>query len=91
MIGLGFFFLCGYLVMNYGKPVHFGALYAVLMQIVALINGNSIGSLFFGGAILFAYSAFVYMVVDRYSDGILAPIGILIGGALILVGAALYI
>jgi hypothetical protein len=88
MLGLLFYFLFGYLVIQYSKPVHFAAGYAVCAGLLSLIVGESLFSVLISGAILFAYTAFVYMVVERYSDSILAPIGALIGGAMILVAAA---
>ena len=37
------------------------------------VNRNAELSVLFFGAILFAYTTFVYMVVDRYGDRVLAP------------------
>ena len=71
--------------------MHFAAGYAVTASLLSLILGEEILSILFSGAILFAYTAFVYMVVDRYGDKIFAPIGVLIAGALIWLGAALFI
>ena len=91
MLGLLFYFLFGYLVMQYEKPVQFAAGYAISAGLLSLIVGESLFSVMISGTILFAYTAFVYMLVDRYNDSIMAPIGILIGGALILVSAAFLI
>ncbi len=88
MLALVFYFLFGSLVINYAKPVHFAACYAIAASLLSFFLGDSLPGVAFSGAILFAYTAFVYMVVERYSDGILASIGILVGGAAILVGAA---
>ena len=41
-------------------------------------------------AITFAYTAFVFKVVDRYGDRILAPIGVLVVGIAVPIGAAIY-
>ena len=91
MLGLLFYFLFGYLVMQYARPVHFAAGYAVSAGLLSLVVGADLLGVLLSSAILFAYTAFVYMVVDRYNDSVLAPIGILTGGALILVGAAFYV
>ena len=88
MFALVLYFLFGYFVIQYEKPVHFAGGYVVAVSLLSLVFGEEILSVFFVGAILFAYTAFVYMVVDRYGDKVLAPIGVLIAGALILVGAA---
>ena len=78
----------GYFVIQFERPVHFAGGYAVTVMLSSLIFGEKILTVLVSGAILFAYTAFVYMVVDRYGDKIMAPIGVLIAGALILVGAA---
>lgn len=88
MFGLLLYFLFGYFVMTYARPVQFAAVYSVSSGILSLIFGESFLSVLFSGAVVFAYTAFVFMVVDRYNDGILAPIGILVAGAVILIGAA---
>lgn len=88
MFGLILYFVFGYFVIQYNKPVQFAGGYAVSAGVLSLIFGENLLSVLLSGAILFAYTAFVFMVVDRYSDKVLAPIGILIGGAMILVGAA---
>ena len=85
MIGLALYFVSGYLVMNYGKPLHFAGVFVGLGTIHSLVTGTAIG-----GLILYAYTAFVFMVVERYSDRILAPIGVLIIGAAILIAAIFY-
>lgn len=82
------YFLFGYFVIQFERPVHFAGGYAVTEVLLSLIFGEKILSVLISGAILFAYTAFVYMVVDRYGDKVMAPIGVLIAGALILVGAA---
>ena len=91
MFGLLFYFLFGYLVINYERPVLFAAGNAITAGLLSLMLGDGLLIVLVSGAILFAYTAFVYMVVDRYNDGILAPIGILTGGAVILVAAAFVI
>ena len=76
--------------MRYEKPVHFAAGFVFLNALLnAVIYGYSFQSLL-ASLVLFAYTAFVYMVVDRYGDQLLAPIGVLIVGALIFLGAAFY-
>ena len=91
MFSLVLYFVFGYLVIQYERPVHFAGAYAVAASLVSLIFGENLLSVLFSGAILFAYIAFVYMVVDRYGDKVMAPIGVLIAGAVILVGGALFI
>ena len=88
MFDLILYFLFGYFVIQYEKPVHFAGGYAAASSLLSLVFGGKILSVLFYGAILFAYTAFVYMVVDRYGDKVLAPIGVLAAGALVLVGAA---
>lgn len=73
MLGLLFYFLFGYLVMQYARPVHFAAGYAVSASMLSLMVGDGLLTVLSSGAILFAYTAFVYMVVDRYNDSVLAP------------------
>jgi hypothetical protein len=73
MIDLVLYFLFGYFVIQYEKPVHFAGGYAVAACLLWLIFGEKLLSVLFFGAILFAYTAFVYMVVDRYGDRVLAP------------------
>jgi hypothetical protein len=90
MIGLLLYFLFGSFVIRYEKPVHFAAGFAgVSVLLNMLIDGSFVESIL-SGLILFAYTAFVYMIVDRYGDRILAPIGVLVAGAAIMVGAAYY-
>jgi hypothetical protein len=82
------YFVFGYLVIQFEKPVHFAGGFAVMASLLGLAFGDSLISVLFSGAVLFAYSAFVYMVVDRYVGKVLAPFGILIVGALVMFGAA---
>ena len=88
MIGILLYFLFGYFVIQYQKPVQFAGGYAVAASILALGFGDGLLAVLLSGAILFAYTAFVYMVVDRYADKVLAPMGVLFVGAMILIGAA---
>jgi len=90
MIGLVLYFLFGSCVIRYERPVHFAAGFAGLSALLNLVVGGSFIESILSGLILFAYTAFVYMVVDRYGDKILAPIGVLVAGAAILIGAAYY-
>ena len=88
MLALVFYFIFGYLVMLHGRPVQFAGAYAVSASLLSLFVGAGVLEVLLSGAILFGYTAFVYMVVDRYNESVLAPICILVAGALILVGAA---
>ena len=88
MFGLLLYFLFGYCVMNYARPVQFAAGYAVSSGVLSLVFGDRLLSVLLSGAIVFGYTAFVYMVVDRYNDNIVAPVGVLVAGAAIMIGAA---
>ncbi len=90
MIGLVLYFVFGALVIRYEKPVHFAAGYAGMSAAFSIVIGEPLVGTLLAGLILFAYTAFVYMVVDRYGDQVLAPIGVLVVGALILLGASYY-
>ena len=90
MIGLVLYFLFGWFVIKYERPVHFAAGYSVFNAVLSLIFGDAFVGALLSAAVLFAYTAFVYMVVDRYGDQILAPIGVLIAGAAVLIGAVYY-
>ena len=91
MIGLVLYFLFGSFVIRFERPVHFAAGYSILTAIISLILGEPFLAAILSAAVLFAYTAFVYMVVDRYGDQVLAPIGVLIAGAAILIGAAYFV
>jgi hypothetical protein len=88
VFGLILYFVFGYLVIQFQRPVQFAGGFAVMASLWALVTGDPLIRVLVSGAVLFAYSAFVYMVADRYADKVLAPIGVLIVGALVMVGAA---
>ena len=92
MFDLLFYLLFGYLVINYERPLPFAAGYVVVTSVLSLIIGSAgFVEAAISGIILFAYTAFVYMVVDRYGDKVLAPIGVLIAGYAVLVAASFYL
>ena len=74
----------GYLVIQYGKPLKFAGGYVLLSSLISLIFGEKLISLLFVAAILFAYTAFVFMIVEYFSDSIFKPLLALAVGAFIL-------
>lgn len=88
MLAIALYFVFGYFVFEYSKPIHFAGGYAITVSLSALMFGYHMDSALFTGAILFVYSAFTYMVVNRYRNALLVPIGVLIAGAGVMAGVA---
>ena len=83
-MGILLFIGFGYLVTLYGRPLQIAGAYVVVSSIFSLVIGEKIISLLFSGAIIFAYTAFVFMVVDHFSDSIFKPLLTLAVGAVVL-------
>ena len=83
-MGILLFIGFGYLVTLYGSPLKVAGAYVVFSSIFSLVFGSEFVSVLFAGAITFAYTAFVFMVVDYFSDSIFKPLLALAVGALIL-------
>lgn len=90
MIELFLFLGLGVAVSNYGKPLQLAGVFVGATAVLSLIFGSSVMEILFASAILYAFSAFVYMLVERYCDSILATFGILLGAIAIMFGAAFY-
>lgn len=91
MIGIFIFICIGIIVMRAGYPLQFAGVYVVLTSLLSLLLGESFTALLFSAIIMYAYTAFVYMLVDTYGDRIFLPIVILVGGAFVWVGALFFI
>ena len=90
MMTLVLYLLFGSFVIRYERPVQFAAGYSILTAMMSLIFGEPFVATVLIAAVLFAYTAFVYMVVDRYGDQILAPVVVLVAGAAIPIGVAYF-
>ncbi len=59
MFSLILYFVFGYFVIQYEKPVQFAGGYAIAACLLSLIFGEELLVVLLSGAILFAYTAFV--------------------------------
>jgi hypothetical protein len=84
MFGLFGYLVFAYLVVQFGKPFHMAGVYAVGGMLFSLLSGADIISVSVSGVFLFAYVALVYFLIDHFNDGIFKPIGVMVGGAVIL-------
>ncbi len=91
MISLLLFLGLGVAVSNHGRPLELAGVLVVVSSLLDLIFGGSLGEIFFGALIFYPFAAFVYMLVDRYSDSVLATFGILIAAIAVMFGAAYFV
>ena len=91
MITLIFFIVFGYFVMKYQQPLVFAAIYTGVALIIPLIMGAPFNTLIISTAIIFIYTSFIYFLVDRFEDGVFTPLMILIGGAILLFIAPIFL
>ena len=84
MFGIAIYLVLGWLVMWHRKPLHFAGAAAGGNCFAALLTGAGFVEILVGGVLsLLAFSA-IYWLVARHADGVLLPIGILIGGGCLL-------
>jgi len=90
MYGLLLYFLFGWFVIKFEKPIHFAGGYAGFVTVMSVVSGQSFLETLLGAFILFGFTAFVFMIVDRYGDQVFAPLAVLAIGGMILVGLSYY-
>ncbi len=91
MLELLLFIAMGVVVSNHGRPLQLAGVTVVGSAVLSLMFGASLVEIFFSSVILYAYTAFVYMLVERFSDSILATFGILVSAVAIMIGAVLFV
>lgn len=90
MIGLLIFLAIGVAVSNYGRPLQLAGVVVVSTALLSLVFGNDLGEILLSSLIFYPFVAFVYMLVERYSESILATYGILLAAVAVMFAAAMY-
>ncbi len=90
MIGLLIFLAVGVAVSNYGRPLQLAGVVVVATALLSLDSGESPGAIVLSSLIFYPFVAFIYMLVERYSESILATYGILLGAVAVMFASATY-
>lgn len=90
MIGILIFLALGVAVSNYGKPLQLAGVVVVASALLSLAFGSDPGEVLLSSLIFYPFVAFVYMLVERYSDSILATYGILLAAVAVMFAAAVH-
>jgi len=92
MITIIFFIVFGYFVMKYSRPLIFAGMYTgVALLIPLLMGGWQLTGLLISAVVIFIYTSFIYLLVDRFGDEIVTPLAILICGAVLMLVAPMYL
>ncbi|HIP81236.1 MAG TPA: hypothetical protein EYH16_02350 [Leucothrix mucor] len=91
MITTLFFVIFGYFVMKHSRPLIFAGVYAGMAMLIPLLMGAPLTSLLISSVIIFIYTSFIYLLVDRFGDEIVMPLSILFGGAAFLLIAPIFL